>query len=37
MIKVVPNTVVCKTCMAKLEFETSDINIKTKKIPKYKT
>ena len=25
MIKVIPNQVVCKNCMAKLEYESSDI------------
>lgn len=25
MIKVIPNQVVCKNCMAKLEYETSDV------------
>ena len=25
MIKVVPNQVVCKKCMAKLEYESSDV------------
>lgn len=28
MIKVIPNQVVCKSCMAKLEYESSDV-IKT--------
>lgn len=32
MIKVIPNQVVCKNCMAKLEYESSDV-IKT--ITKY--
>lgn len=25
MIKVIPNQVVCENCMAKLEYETSDV------------
>lgn len=25
MIKVIPNQVVCKNCMARLEYETSDV------------
>lgn len=33
MIKVVPNEVVCKECMSKLEYETSDVVIKTKTYP----
>ena len=33
MIKVVPNEVVCKECMSKLEYEASDVVIKTKTYP----
>ena len=33
MVKVIPNQVVCKNCMAKLEYETSDIIQTTTKYP----
>jgi transcription elongation factor Elf1 len=33
MIKVVPNQVVCENCMAKLEYETSDVIETVEKYP----
>ena len=33
MIKVIPNQVVCKNCMAKLEYESSDVIQTVKKYP----
>lgn len=33
MIKVIPNQVVCKNCMAKLEYETSDVIQTVEKYP----
>lgn len=33
MIKVIPNQVVCKNCMAKLEYESSDVIQTTTKYP----
>ena len=36
MIKVVPNEVVCKECMSKLEYEASDVVIKTETYPNIK-
>ena len=33
MIKVVPNEVVCKECMSKLEYEASDVVINTATYP----
>lgn len=33
MIKVIPNQVVCKNCMAKLEYETSDVIETVEKYP----
>ena len=33
MIKVIPNHVVCKNCMAKLEYESSDVTQTVTKYP----
>lgn len=33
MIKVIPNQVVCKNCMANLEYESSDVIKTTTKYP----
>lgn len=34
MIKVIPNQVVCKNCMVRLEYESSDVIKTTTKYPK---
>lgn len=36
MIKVIPNQVVCKNCMAKLEYESSDVIQTVTKYPNIK-